>query len=51
VLHPKALKYARLGDFATVMNLHNGKIAVAFVADESASNLPVGEGSIAVAKR
>jgi hypothetical protein len=50
VLHPKALKYARLGDFATVINLHNGRISSAVVADESAPNLPVGEGSIALAK-
>ena len=50
VLHPKALKYARLGDFATVVNLENGKISAALVADESAPELPVGEGSIALAK-
>lgn len=50
VLHPKALKYARLGDFATVVNLQNGKISAALVADESAPELPVGEGSIALAK-
>jgi len=50
VLHPKALKYARLGDFATVVNLQNGKISAALVADESAADLPVGEGSIALAK-
>ena len=50
VLHPKALRYAQLGDFATVVNLHNGKIAAAIVADESAPNLPVGEGSIALAE-
>ncbi len=50
VLHPKALKYARLGDFATVVNLQNGKISAAIVADKSAPNLPVGEGSIALAK-
>jgi hypothetical protein len=50
VLHPRALKYARLGDFATVVNLRNGKVSAALVADQSASNLPVGEGSIAVAK-
>ena len=49
VLHPKALRYAQLGDFATVVNLHNGKISAAIVADESAPNLPVGEGSIALA--
>ena len=50
VLHPRALRYAKLGDFATVINLKNRKIAAAIVADESAANLPVGEGSIALAR-
>lgn len=50
VLQPKALKYAKLGDFATVMNLQNGKTAGAIVADVSGPNLPLGEGSIALAK-
>lgn len=50
VLHPKALNHARLGDFATVVNLQNGKISAALVADESAPDLPIGEGSIALAK-
>jgi hypothetical protein len=50
VLHPKALEYAQLGDFATVVNLRNGKVSAALVADQSAYNLPVGEGSIALAK-
>jgi hypothetical protein len=50
VLHPKALRYAQLGDFATVVNLRNGKASAAIVADESAPNLPVGEGSIALAE-
>jgi hypothetical protein len=50
VLHPKALNYARLGDFATVVNLQNRRISGAIVADESAPNLPVGEGSIALAQ-
>jgi hypothetical protein len=50
VLHPKALKHARLGDFATVLNLRNGKVSAAIVADVSAPDLPVGEGSIALAK-
>jgi hypothetical protein len=50
VLHPKALNHARLGDFATVVNLQNGRISGAIVADESAPNLPVGEGSIALAQ-
>jgi hypothetical protein len=50
VLHPEALNHGRLGDFATVVNLQNGKISAAIVADESAPNLPIGEGSIALAK-
>lgn len=50
VLHPKALHYARLGDFATVVNLKNRKVSGAIVGDESAPNLPVGEGSIALAE-
>ena len=50
VLHPKALRYAHLGDFATVVNVHNGRVSAAIVADESAPNLPVGEGSIALAE-
>jgi hypothetical protein len=50
VLHPVALNYANLGDFATVVNLENGKISAAIVADVSAPNLPVGEGSIALAQ-
>jgi hypothetical protein len=50
VLHPKALNYAQLGDFATVANFQNGKISAAIVADESAPDLPVGEGSIALAE-
>jgi hypothetical protein len=50
VPHPKALKYARLGDVATVVNLQNGRISAALVADLSAPDLPVGEGSIALAK-
>ncbi len=50
VLHPKALKYARLGDFATVVNLQNGKVSAALVADESTPDLSVGEGSIALAE-
>jgi len=50
VLHPKALRYARLGDFATVVNVRNRKVSAAIVADESAPNLPVGEGSMALAE-
>ena len=49
VLPPVGLKHAKLGDFATVVNLKNGKIAAAIVADESAPDLPMGEGSIALA--
>lgn len=51
VLHPDALRHAHLGDFATVLNLQNGKHSSAIVADESAPNLPVGEASIALARR
>jgi len=51
VLHPEALRHAKLGDFATVVNLQNGRTSSAIVADESAPDLPVGEGSIALAKR
>ena len=50
MLHPRALKYARVGDFATVVNLQNGKIPGALVADLSAPELPVGEESIALAE-
>jgi hypothetical protein len=50
VLPPEGFKHARLGDFATVVNLRNDKIAAAIVADESAPELPMGEGSIALAK-
>jgi hypothetical protein len=49
VLPPEGLKRAKLGDFATVVNLENGKVAGAIVADESAPELPMGEGSIALA--
>jgi hypothetical protein len=49
VLPPVGLKHAKLGDFATVVNLKNGKIAAAIVADESAPELKLGEGSIALA--
>jgi hypothetical protein len=49
VLSPTALRYAKLGDFATVINLKNQKVSAAIVADESAPNLPIGEGSIALA--
>jgi hypothetical protein len=50
VLPPEGFKHAKLGDFATVVNLQNGKVAAAIVADESAPELPMGEGSIALAK-
>jgi hypothetical protein len=49
-LVPKALKHARLGDFATVVNLRNGKSSGAIVADVTDASLPLGEGSIALAK-
>jgi hypothetical protein len=49
VLPPVGLKHAKLGDFATVVNLRNGKVAGAIVADESAPELKIGEGSIALA--
>ena len=50
VLPPVGFKHARLGDFATVINLHNGRVVGAIVADESASDVKMGEGSIALAK-
>ena len=50
VLPPVGLKHAKLGDFATVVNLKNGKSAAAIVADESAPQLKLGEGSIALAE-
>jgi len=50
VLPPEGLKHAKLGDFATVVNLENGEVAGGIVADESAPELPMGEGSIALAE-
>lgn len=50
VLPTVALRHAKLGDFATVVNLRNGKVAGAIVADESGRGVPMGEGSIALAK-
>jgi hypothetical protein len=50
VLHPRALKFAHLGDFAIVVNLQNGKTSPAIVADQSAARFPIGEASIALAK-
>lgn len=49
VLPPEGFKYAKLGDFATVINLQNAKTAGAIVADESAAELKMGEGSMALA--
>jgi hypothetical protein len=50
VLPPEGFKYANLGDFATVVNLRNGKLEGAIIADESAPELQMGEGSIALAR-
>jgi hypothetical protein len=50
VLPPEGFKHAKLGDFATIVNLQNGKVAGGIVADESAPELPMGEGSMALAK-
>jgi hypothetical protein len=50
VLPPVGLKHAKLGDFASVVNLKNDKVSAAIVADESAPKLPLGEGSIALAE-
>ena len=50
VLPPEGFKHAKLGDFATVVNLRNGEVANAIIADESAPELPMGEGSIALAR-
>jgi hypothetical protein len=49
VLPPEGFKQAKLGDFATIVNLQTGKVAGGIVADESAPELPMGEGSIALA--
>ena len=49
MLPPVGFKHAKLGDFATVLNRRNGKVAEAIVADESAPELKMGEGSIALA--
>src|SRR5260370_33385620 len=49
VLPTVGFKHAKLGDLATVVNLRNGKVAGAIVADESAPELKMGEGSIALA--
>jgi Fungal chitosanase of glycosyl hydrolase group 75 len=50
VLPPEGFRHAKLGDFATVVNIGNGEIAGGIVADESAPDLPMGEGSMALAK-
>jgi hypothetical protein len=50
VLPPVGFRHAKLGDFATVVNLRNGKVAGAILADESSSDVKMGEGSIALAK-
>ena len=50
VLPPVGFKHAKLGDFATVINLRNGRVTAAIVADESAPDLEMGEGSIALAR-
>lgn len=50
VLPPIGFKHARLGDFATVINLQNGRVVGAILADESSSDVKMGEGSIALAK-
>lgn len=50
VLPPKGFQHAKLGDFATIVNLENGKVAGGIVADESAPELPMGEGSMALAE-
>lgn len=49
VLPPEGFRHAKLGDFATVVNFENGKVAGGIIADESAPELPMGEGSIALA--
>jgi len=49
VLPPVGFKHAKLGDFASVINLQNGKVVGAIIADESAPDLKMGEGSIALA--
>ena len=48
-LPPAALKHARLGDVAVVINLANGRWADAIIADVGPHDL-IGEGSIALAE-
>jgi hypothetical protein len=50
VLPPEGFQHAKLGDLAMVVNRENGKVAGAIIADESAPELPMGEGSIALAE-
>jgi hypothetical protein len=50
VLPPQGFRHAKLGDFATIVNLQNGKVVGGIVADESAPELPMGEGSMALAR-
>jgi len=50
VLPPVGFQHAKLGDFATVINLRNGKLAGAILAEQSSSEVRMGEGSIALAK-
>lgn len=49
VLAPMGFKHIKLGDLAMVINLHNRERSAAIVADESAPDLPMGEGSMALA--
>ncbi len=49
VLPPKGFRRVKLGDLAMVINLHNREMSAAIVADESAPDLPMGEGSMALA--
>jgi hypothetical protein len=48
-LPPVALKYSRLGDLAVVINLENGRMADAIIADVGPGDR-IGEGSIALAE-
>jgi hypothetical protein len=50
VLPPAGFRHAKLGDFATVVNFGNDRAEGAIVADESAPEVPMGEGSMALAK-
>jgi hypothetical protein len=50
VLPPAGLRHVKLGDLATVVRLRSGKTSGAIVADESAPEVKMGEGSIALAR-